>query len=205
MSNTKDPQISSFNADIGRGIRCIRTGLNYTQQQMARALGIQAARYSKYEIGRSAAPYDVLVKIAKLGRVTLDFLITGENQEGYRKPTQLLPDLLSAIPVPAVVYDWQNRLVRCNRLFTGILFRGYSDLVSPGMAQEDIQRTWAYVQGHGPLEAEDFVRRRQHHDSEHPFSIELRIGKQALHIAESRRDNHKFVLVTNATNLRGRD
>ena len=42
--------------EFGRRLRAARLALGYTQEQMAYTLGIQPARYGKYEIGRSEGP-----------------------------------------------------------------------------------------------------------------------------------------------------
>ncbi len=79
--NTKGP------SHFGQRLKDLRRALDYTQEEMAHALGIRTARYSKYEVGRSEAPYEVLIKISRLTSVSIDYLVSGE--EPRRSLTQV--------------------------------------------------------------------------------------------------------------------
>jgi transcriptional regulator with XRE-family HTH domain len=187
---------------FGRRLRALRASLTYTQQQMAEALGIQPARYSKYEIGRSEAPYEVLVKIANLAETSLDYLITGRTPGA--EPTDpwsqtALRGFVEALPLATVIYDDGNRLYGCNRIFRQTFFPDSPHIIRPGTPREFLLRAWAYSQGHDPLETEAFVRERLEERPEPAAPVEVRLGNHVLRIAESRHENLKVFLVTELT------
>jgi len=169
---------------------------------MAGALGIRPARYSKYEIGRSEAPYDVLVKIANLAETSLDYLMTGRatgDQPLDPWSQSSLRGFVDALPLATVIYDNNNRLYGCNRAFQRTFFPHAPHIIRPGTPREFLLRSWAYSQGHDPLETEAFVRERLEDRSEPSAPVEVSLGRQVLRIAESRHDNLKVVLVTDLT------
>lgn len=187
---------------VGRRLRALRTSLAYTQEQMAEAIGIQPARYSKYEIGRSEAPYEVLVKIANLAEISLDYLITGRRPgAGHADPwSQIgLREFVETLPLATVVYDESDRLCGCNRVFRQTFFPDSPHIIRPGTPRELLLRAWAYSQGHGPLETEAFVHERLEGRSGRTATVEARLGNQVLRIAESRHENLKVFLVTELT------
>lgn len=50
-----------------------------TQEEFARALNISQAQLSKYELGQSALPLSLLVKLAERSGRTTDWLLTGKG------------------------------------------------------------------------------------------------------------------------------
>jgi phage repressor protein C with HTH and peptisase S24 domain len=64
---------------IGLRIASVRKTLGLSQGEFASQLGISQAKLSHYEVGRNDPDYETLVKISKLGSVTLDWLLTGEE------------------------------------------------------------------------------------------------------------------------------
>ena len=196
--------IADIRLAFGHRLRALRTSLAYTQNQMARALGIQTARYSKYEIGRSEAPYDVLVKIARLAGTSLDYLLTGGKVE-YQPPgpgsRATLQEFVDALPLAAVIYDDGNRLFGCNRLFEQTFFPDSPHIVRPGTPQEFLLRSWAYSQGHDPLVTEAFVQERLKSRPEATAHFAIRLGEQVIRIAEAWHENLKLVLVTDLTSV----
>jgi len=169
---------------------------------MSYALGIQPARYNKYEIGRSQAPYEILMRLAKLAKIDVHYLITGEH---FRTPAtgQMLPEkfneLIDWLPTPAAVFDRTKKLVAHNRLYVETLFRDCPSLIRPGTSLEFLARAWANARGLGPDEAEEFVRSRLSFDSTHNSAIQLMAGGTLLHLAEKRHGDYKLVLVTEVT------
>ncbi len=192
-------QVADIRLAFGRRLRAVRTSLAYTQSQMARALGIQTARYSKYEIGRSEAPYDVLVKIARLAETSLDHLLIGRKAEtqppGPGSPSAL-QEFVDALPLAAVIYDDGNRLMGCNRVFEQTFFPDSPHIVRRGTPQEFLLRSWAYSQGHGPLVTETFVQERLSRRRGPTAHFAVRLGEQVIRIAEAWHENLKLVLVT---------
>ena len=194
--------VAEIRLAFGRRLRALRISLAYTQRQMARALGIQTARYSKYEIGRSEAPYDVLVKVARLAETSLDYLLTGRKAE-YQPPgpgsQAALQEFVDALPLAAVIYDDGNRLVGCNRVFEQTFFPDAPHIVRPGTPQEFLLRSWAYSLGHDPLVTEIFVQERLSRRPEPTAHFAIRLGEQVIRIAEAWHENLKLVLVTDLT------
>jgi transcriptional regulator with XRE-family HTH domain len=64
---------------IGGRIREVRKGLKMGQADLGRELGVTASSVSSYESGEYNASMESLVKIAEMGAVTLDWLITGKG------------------------------------------------------------------------------------------------------------------------------
>lgn len=56
-------------------IRDLRVDRNYTQQQIADYLGVKQNTYSQYEIGVLNYPLDVVIKLADLYEVSVDYLL----------------------------------------------------------------------------------------------------------------------------------
>jgi transcriptional regulator with XRE-family HTH domain len=199
------PDTTDIRRAFGQRLRAMRTGLGYTQEQMAQALGIQSARYSKYEIGRSEAPYEVLVKIASLAGVSLDYLIAGKEADleavdaGRHKE---LREFVDVLPLATVVYDDTNRLYGCNRAFQRTFFPDSPHIVRPGTPREFLLRSWAYAQGHDPATTESFVQERLSRQAAPGVQFEISLGNHVLRIAETLHKNLKLVLVTD---LRSRD
>ena len=60
---------------LGRRIRQLRG--QATQEEFSRALAISQAQLSKYELGQSAPPLGVLVKLAEQSGRSTDWILTG--------------------------------------------------------------------------------------------------------------------------------
>ena len=60
-------------------IRSLRSDNGYTQKQIAAYLGISQNTYSQYEIGVLNYPVDVLIKLAELYGVSVDYLLGRTN------------------------------------------------------------------------------------------------------------------------------
>ena len=67
-------------------IRSLRIDKGYTQKQIGDYLGISQNTYSQYEIGVLKYPVDVLIKLADLYDVSIDYLVGRTTQkEPYPK------------------------------------------------------------------------------------------------------------------------
>jgi len=62
---------------LGTRIRQLRT--QTTQEEFASFLGISQAQLSKYELGLSAPPLAVLIKLAEKYGASIDWILTGKN------------------------------------------------------------------------------------------------------------------------------
>ncbi len=66
-------------------IRDLREDSDMTQAQMAKYLQIHQTTYSDYEIGNLNVPIDVLVKLAKLYKTSIDYIVElTDNPKPYR-------------------------------------------------------------------------------------------------------------------------
>jgi transcriptional regulator with XRE-family HTH domain len=63
---------------LGRRLRQLR-GFDITQEEFAERLGISQSQLSKYERGVAAPPADVLMRIKNRCRVSIDWLLTGDE------------------------------------------------------------------------------------------------------------------------------
>lgn len=72
---------SAFYEAFRARLKELRTDLDYSQEQMATALGLSKANYQKYE-DRSRFPLHKLEQLALVTHQSLDFLITGRNRKG---------------------------------------------------------------------------------------------------------------------------
>ena len=59
-------------------MRQLRDRLGWTQRHMAEQLGISHSHYSKLEVGTGNASIELLQRIAKIGDVSVDWLLTGD-------------------------------------------------------------------------------------------------------------------------------
>jgi transcriptional regulator with XRE-family HTH domain len=64
--------------EIGKRIKKIRG--TYTQYQFAEKIGKRQGDVTKYENGRALPEPDTLLKIVCIGKVSLDWLLTGESE-----------------------------------------------------------------------------------------------------------------------------
>ena len=71
---------------LSDNLKTIRKKLNCTQMALSEVLEIGFRTYVRYEAGERDAPVSVLVKLARLGNISLDRLLT----------TEILPDDLQA-------------------------------------------------------------------------------------------------------------
>jgi transcriptional regulator with XRE-family HTH domain len=83
MSRDKDTSRTVAGANlkaVGRRLRELR-GFDTTQEEFANQLGISQSQLSKYERGVAAPPADVLLRVKEKLRVSIDWLLTGNDGE----------------------------------------------------------------------------------------------------------------------------
>jgi transcriptional regulator with XRE-family HTH domain len=81
MSRDKDTSRTVAGANlkgVGRRLRELR-GFDTTQEEFANQLGISQSQLSKYERGVAAPPADVLLRVKEKLRVSIDWLLTGND------------------------------------------------------------------------------------------------------------------------------
>ncbi len=67
--------------DFGITLKTLRTQNNYTQVQLAQKLGLTKSVISVYETGLRLPSYDVLINIAKIFKVSTDYLLGMDNRQ----------------------------------------------------------------------------------------------------------------------------
>lgn len=63
-------------------IRDLREDRDWKQEYVAGLLGIRQTTYSKYELGKILVPIDMLIKLADLYDVSLDYLVGRSSHSG---------------------------------------------------------------------------------------------------------------------------
>ena len=64
---------------LSERLRYLRTLHGFTQRQVADVLNIERSTYTYYETGKTHPDIQALIKLAKLYRITTDYLIMGDN------------------------------------------------------------------------------------------------------------------------------
>lgn len=179
---------------FGGRLRATRLSLGYTQEQMAYALGINPARYNKYEIGRSEPPYDILGRIADVADADLNYLITGHERAGSSQtPIDRLVDLLPDMPMPAVVFDRERRLMAHNADWRDKFFPDQpKGLLKRGTPHEVLIRAWAHARDLTSPEIEALVQARL--SASAPTEIQVRSTR--FYFAETVDAQKRLILIT---------
>ena len=68
--------------DFGNTLKTLRLRENMTQAQLAQKLGLTKSVNSAYETGLRLPSYDVLIHISKIFKVSTDYLLGVESQQG---------------------------------------------------------------------------------------------------------------------------
>lgn len=190
---------------FARRLRELRHTLGYTQGELAHALGIKAARYSKYEIGRSEAGYELLTKLSKLTGIDLNYLITGTDCGALPGSPQIeaqFAHLLKLVPTPVVIFDGFHRLLDCNRRYREMFFPNCPSLAKKGTPLGVLARAWGYAQGFSVEEIEEFIGKRLDIDAFLSSPVELQVGKKVLHFNETLEADCRISFITDVTDLR---
>lgn len=61
-------------------IRDLREDMDLTQTQMAKLLNMSQTGYSKYETGENDIPTAILIKLSKIHKVSIDYIL-GQTDE----------------------------------------------------------------------------------------------------------------------------
>lgn len=107
-------------------IRFLRTQKKLSQQELADKILMSRVRYSKYEDGRSEAPYELLIRISKYFNLSIDLLLTVDIRKYPLEDVLRLPD--NRILLPVVVDQLGNNSIEIvpQKASMGYL-SGYSD------------------------------------------------------------------------------
>lgn len=68
-----------MNKIIAVNFKKLREAANYTQEELAKAIGITRSAYSNYELGEREVPYDVIEKVSDFFGCDMELLF--ENNE----------------------------------------------------------------------------------------------------------------------------
>ncbi len=68
--------------DFGNTLKTLRLRENMTQAQLAQKLGLTKSVISAYETSLRLPSYDVLIHISKIFKVSTDYLLGVESQQG---------------------------------------------------------------------------------------------------------------------------
>lgn len=104
----------------------MRTQKNLSQQELADQILMSRVRYSKYEDGRSEAPYELLIRMSKYFNLSIDLLLTVDIRKYPLEDVLKLPD--NRIVLPVVVDQLGNNSIEIipQKASMGYL-SGYSD------------------------------------------------------------------------------
>ncbi|WP_294205145.1 LexA family transcriptional regulator [uncultured Chryseobacterium sp.] len=111
---------------FSENIRFLRAQKNISQQELADKILLSRVRYSKYEDGRSEAPYELLIRISKYFNVSIDLLLTVDIRKYPLEDILKLPD--NRIVLPVIVDQLGNNSIEIvpQKASMGYL-SGYSD------------------------------------------------------------------------------
>ena len=73
-------------------MRELRKKCGYTQEDVSLHLNIQRQTYCNYENASRTPPLDIIIALAELYHVTIDYLICGEKEEEALAPVSPLSD-----------------------------------------------------------------------------------------------------------------
>lgn len=66
--------------ELGNKLKKLRLQKKYSQEELAKILGINRGTYAQYEIDRRSPDYETLKKLADFYNVTIDYLLGRENE-----------------------------------------------------------------------------------------------------------------------------
>lgn len=65
---------------LGERLYDLRTKAGYSQEQLAELLGVSRQAVSRWEVGQGKPEIDNVVKLAQIYRVSVDYVLTGEQR-----------------------------------------------------------------------------------------------------------------------------
>ncbi|AZN43838.1 XRE family transcriptional regulator [Paenibacillus albus] len=102
---------------MGDRLRELRLRHNYSQDEVARQIGITRSAYSHYEINNRQPVYETLRKLASLFGVSLDYIIGGEPSK--RDSPALTPETIEIIRLLSTM-DQEKRRLSIDRMMAVI-------------------------------------------------------------------------------------
>lgn len=168
-------------------IRFLRDQKNLTQEALSEKIQLSRVRYSKYENGRSEAPYEVLIKISKYFNISIDLLLTVDIRKFPVEKMINLPG--NKIILPVVVDSYGNNFIEIvpQKASMGYL-KGFSD---PEFI-ESLQKMQLPFLKNGKYRA--FLADG---DSMPPFADQSIIIGEYVEKLEDLKPNKEYIFVTN--------
>lgn len=84
---------------LANNLRYLRDQLKMSQQALADSLSITRGRYSKYEDDAAQPPLEILIKISKYHRISIDLLLTVDLKKYSLEDIINLPDNRIVLPI----------------------------------------------------------------------------------------------------------
>ncbi|WP_226064545.1 XRE family transcriptional regulator [Kaistella polysaccharea] len=111
---------------LSENMRYLRGQQKYSQQKIADDLLITRGRYAKYEDGSSEPPIEILLRISKYYRITIDLLVALDLSKYPLEKMMKLPDNRTILPI-TVDEKGENKIeIIPEKAQMGYL-QGYSD------------------------------------------------------------------------------
>lgn len=111
---------------LSDNMRVLRNRMEYSQQKTADALKITRGRYVKYEDGSSEPPIDILVRISRFFRVSIDLLVTVDIRKYPLDDVMELPNNRTILPI-AVDAKGENKIEIVPQKAQMGYLKGYTD------------------------------------------------------------------------------
>ena len=111
---------------LSENMRYLRNQIGYSQQRVADNISITRGRYAKYEDGASEPPLEILLKISKYFKISIDLLVSVDIRKYPLEEMLNLPD--NRILIPILVDSHGNNQIEIipQKASMGYL-NGYSD------------------------------------------------------------------------------
>jgi transcriptional regulator with XRE-family HTH domain len=84
---------------LSENMRYLRAQQKYAQQKIADDLLITRGRYAKYEDGATEPPIEILIRISKYYRVSIDLLVGLDVRKYSLEKMMQLPDNRMILPI----------------------------------------------------------------------------------------------------------
>ena len=135
-------------------LRAIREKRGYSQVKVAEAVGVSKQAYGKYELGKSEASYETLLKLAEFLETTVDEIIRGSDNAQYKMPDQPETDQNAAYKMPDAIAclapAGQKNTIPIDTTMDGLT------KAIRGLSEEDIKEVKQFI---------EFIKQKNHGQS----------------------------------------
>lgn len=120
----------------------LRKAKKITQNELSKALGVNQATISKWEIGNSFPDYQTLIKLSKFYKVTIDYLLNENNEPKHEvgKKIPVLGIIPAGVPIEAIedIIDYEEISYSLSKTGTFFALKVRGDSMSPQIEEDDI-------------------------------------------------------------------